>query len=45
MSLRLAHALFGDLQFDLVGLFLSGLLGRFFMSYLLFVFYGSPECS
>ena len=45
MSLRLAHALIGNLQFDLVGLFLSGLLGRFFMSYLLFVFYGSPECS
>ena len=36
MSFRLAPVLFGNLQFDLVGPFLSGLLGRFFLSYLLF---------
>ena len=40
LSFRLALVLFGDSQFELVGLLLSGLFNSFFVCYLLFVFYG-----
>ena len=45
LTFVLAPVLFDDLQFELIGLLLSGLLGSFFVCYLLLVFYSSPECN